>query len=177
MKYILCIIVTLLYPLLCFAETIYTETDNKGNMSYSDTPLKNSKLTEIPKVDSTPSSPPSIQTTLPTPPTSLNPSEDKKIYMAFSISSPSDQETFQNQRAIPVTIKIEPALQKGDKIQLYVDGTAYGNTAESTSFITGQLERGSHTLSAALIDKNQVTTKQTNTITIYVQYARLGTGK
>lgn len=156
------------------AATVYTHTESDGNVSYSDTPLNNSKMLIVPEGNKT-SLPFSTQAKpTATSSTSTLGTADKKSYTIFSITTPTDQTTFQNQREIPVVIQVEPKLQEGDKIQLFIDGNKYGNPAESTSLTTGQLDRGSHTLSAAIVDNNNVILKQTNTITIYVQYARLG---
>lgn len=177
MKYSWVILLCLYTTVTFSAGAVYTQTDENGNVTYSDMPLKNSQLVVIPEVNTTASQQPPKKTMTNTPstPSPSSSGETKITYTTFTMTSPIDQQTFQNQRAIPVEIKIEPALQTGDKIQLYVDGKPYGTAMESTTLTTQQLERGSHTISAALIDRAQTVLKQTGTATIYVQYARLGT--
>lgn len=174
----------LLIPLICIATTIYTKKDNNGNTTYSDIPFENSTPTVVPEVNSTISSPKNTAT--PSSTTSGNktnesnattPSEAtetiKKPYTLFAIHSPKDQDTFQNQRSIPVNLDIQPELQKGDSIQLYVDGSPYGARQDTPQLQIEQLDRGTHTVYAVLISNSQIV-KQTNTITIFIHYASLG---
>jgi hypothetical protein len=164
------------------ADTIYKQTDNNGNIVYTDTPQKNTQTIIIPSettpsISSAPAAPPAHTSAVigaPTPATGDTATETRVTYTTFALISPADQETFQNQRLIPVKVLIEPKLQTGDKTQLYVDGKPYGDPAEGSDLTVNQLDRGSHTLSAVIVDTGNLILKSTNTITINVQYARLG---
>lgn len=92
----------------------------------------------------------------------------KKPYLVFSISSPKDQDTIQNQPSIPVTLTVEPALQTGDLVQLFYDGKPLDQPAASTTLDLPTLERGVHQVYAVIFSKG-VIVKQTNTITLNVQ--------
>ncbi len=104
-------------------------------------------------------------------PEEINPAE---YYKKFEIASPKNEQTFQNQRKIPVLVTVNPDFLPGSKVQIYVDGTAYGEPAAKSTFTLNNLDRGSHTIYAELIDKNGALIQTTKTITIYVQYARVG---
>jgi hypothetical protein len=161
---------------LGYAASVYTTTDSNGNIIYSDTPLENAK--RIPDATSTIST--QTSTTKPQEKSAKpeTPNETPSVpYSAFAITSPTDQQTFQNQRQIPIVLKIDPPLQKGDRIQLYVDGAAYGAALESTQLQVEQLNRGSHTLSASLIDSKRNLLKETPSITIFIQYATVAIPK
>lgn len=188
MRYCIALCIGLLAS-FCFADTIYQQTDSQGNVTYTDSPSSHSKAIVIPSSDSSlsttssstsssTSSTSSAVSATATPDTSVGASSDTDHvpYTAMSMTTPVDQETFQNQRLIPVTVALEPALQKGDKVQLYVDNAIYGAPVDGVNLAINQLDRGSHTVSAVVIDKNKAALKSTKTITIFVQYARLGTG-
>jgi len=65
-------------------------------------------------------------------------------------------------------------LQKGDKVQLYLDGNAAGSPAPSLTFNLSSVERGKHEIRAVLLDRNNNMVRQTNTITVFVHYGHLG---
>lgn len=161
-----------------YAASVYKQTDADGNVTYSDIPQKNANVMVIPEtpVVTTPQTKniPAAGPNTPSSSTETAADTERKPYTVFSISSPNDQVTFQNEREIPVTIQLEPALQEGDKIQIYVDGNPYGEPVASTQIQVNQLERGTHTLTAILLDKKNAIVKTSKTITIFIQYARLG---
>jgi hypothetical protein len=177
MKYRL-ITILMLIASLNHAATVYQQTDDNNNTTYSDTPAKNAKVIEIPQENSISSIPKTILTK-PTSGTSTKISEEpaaeeRKPYTSFKITDPYDNQTFQNQRQIPVQVTIEPELQKGDTVQLYLDGNPNGQAVEGSALQLKQVDRGTHTISAVIFDKNKTIVRSTNTITVYIQYARLG---
>ncbi len=163
MKYIIAMFI------FCFMTPLYAalymQQDKNGNITYSDMPLNNSKEIEVPNVSSTTSVPPSSSSTTGAKQSSAI---DKNAhYKTFVIVSPKDNETIQNQPTLPVLLKINPALRPGDKILLLVDGKPWGNPQANTYLQAENIERGTHQLSAVLIDKDQVVLQQSNTITIF----------
>ncbi len=89
-------------------------------------------------------------------------------YQKVILDNIHEQETFHNERRIPVNIAVLPKLQPGDKIRLLVDGRIY-REQESNDFVLDNLPRGKHTLQAIVIgaDGSTMSTGKTN---IYVQY-------
>ena len=182
MKYlfssILCGLFFLVFSLPVKAETVYKQVDNSGSIVYTDTPPTNGNAVDNSENISTVSTPkniapsPASEKSIPT----QNPAE-RKVYSAFSIQSPKDQDTLQNERELSVELALNPELQEGDKIQLVIDGTPYGSPSSSTHQAVGQLNRGSHQISAVLMDKNNNVLKQSGTITVYVHYAAIGVKK
>jgi len=176
-------LITLLFllPLTSYAE-IYKSVDANGNVTYTDKPTdSNATVVTVPKTNSAPATSPepaSVNNAAPennAAPVTAAPSDKptKKPYTQFMIASPADQESIQNQPTLAVTIKINPSLQAGDVIQLYLDGTPYGNAVPDTSFNLTIPNRGTHVLSATLFDKNMQVLKQGNSITIYVHQAHI----
>jgi len=156
-----------------FADVVYMQTDNEGNPVYSDSPLnQNAQRIIAPPVSEVNSSKPATsKTTTNTQTTNIPPN---KPYTVFAMESPKNEETIQNQHIIPVSIKIEPALQEGDKVLVLIDGAPWGEPQASTQLQFTAPDRGTHSLSAKLLDKNGQVLKQTNSITVYIHQAHLG---
>ncbi len=165
---------------------IYMQKDANGNITYSDSPLSNAKKIDVPDGNSTlsttknagdetaqavdmqpPLTKPSDSNAAPTA------STDRKPYKTFVILSPEDQASIQNQVVIPVSLKIDPALQPGDAIQLYVDNQPMGRATNNSHPQLSNLERGTHQIVAKLIDSNKRVLRESNSITIYVHRASL----
>jgi hypothetical protein len=170
-KYIL--LIMLAVTSVSFAA-IYTSTDKNGNIFYSDTPSRNATVISAPTTNHyqrEPTQPTTTETTASSLVKETTAKEAPPTYTTFAISSPTDQQTFQNQRDIPITIHIEPELGPTDKIRLLLDGAPYGTAENKTTISLFQVDRGMHQISAQLLDKNQTVIKQTPAITIYIQYA------
>lgn len=164
-----------LFALLIFIFTssnaaVYMQTDKNGNITYSDIPLPQSKEIELPSIINTT---PSVQQSSEV---ITNDSQEEVInhpYTQFSILSPKDQETIQNQPTINVDIALKPNLQKGDKIQLLLDGKLIGDPAASIHLQLPLIERGVHQLYAVIINEKQQVIQQTNPVTIFIHRANL----
>lgn len=147
---------------------IYQVVDAKGNITYSDIPSQNAEkiATTSMNVTETPVTLPSIKQV-----TKTLPSVAKKPYLIFTIASPADQATLQNQESISIILKIEPNLQVGDMIQGYVDGAPTGPISTTNHINLGRITRGTHQVYAILMDDKKNILKQSNTITIFVHNA------
>ncbi len=174
MNYLLLFFLLVLSAMPCYA-TVYMQKDNYGNITYSDTPMLNSQIVNMPEEGESSS----FQVTPQISQNHVNITEESTVeeqsemapapgYTSFAIISPKDQENIQNQPDLKVELKVEPALHKGDKIQLLIDGKFAGDPQTATHIVLGQQDRGTHQLSAIIIDSNQKVLQQTNPITIYV---------
>lgn len=173
MKFIYLTFLLLIISFDCSAD-VYTEVDKNGTTVFSDVPLsdKSKRITELNQT-STVESATSATTEQPTGTKSTRKKEIKKPYTTFVMSSPVDQATIQNQPTISVAMNVQPALQAGDKIQIYLDGIPWGAPLASTNFSFPAPDRGTHTISAKLIDSNGITLNQTNAVTVYIHHAHL----
>jgi hypothetical protein len=161
-----------LVAFVCCAE-IFKSTDSQGNVIYSDTPMgAQSERVELPDQNAEPA--PANVTTIPvvknaTPgeETSNLPPENKP-YTKFTIVTPGNLSTLQNQPIIFVEVEVDPPLQKGDKIQIYLDGNPVTPAQDSTHFEFVRPDRGTHQLSAKLLDDKQRIINETSSYTIYV---------
>lgn len=175
MRILLGILLILVLPITANA-TIYMQTDEAGNTTYSDIPLsKQAQPIEITKKEqaaSTVSAPATthaeVKTTKKTTVTTEEISEENIPYRSFEITFPKNHGTIQNQQNFAVTFQIDPKLQKGDSIQLMLDGKLYGSPQAKDSIDLTNMERGAHHLSALLLDKNKQVIKQSNTVLFYL---------
>ena len=82
---------------------------------------------------------------------------DVSHYDEVTITSPANDTTVrESNNDIPVTVSVVPALRAGygHKLQLLLDGAAASEAGTSTSINLGNIERGSHTLRAVVLDAN-----------------------
>lgn len=167
-------ILCLLIPLLAFAE-IYQITDAKGDVYYTDQPSDNAKPVQLD---------PTVTVVDPAPSASSPKNKnDNKIevegapinYTEFSISDPQDQGTIWNQPNIPVLVSINPALAKGDKIAVFLDGKEVPpGPSASTQFSLAHPDRGQHTLQAKLYGPKGEVKKTSALITVFIHYTAAG---
>src|SRR5438128_9643685 len=109
MKHLLSITL-FLFSLSCFAA-VYMQTDKNGTVTYSDTPEKNAKPITLPNSNNISVPPKSaaaiVDSQAPVSPSATGSSvqaSNTKTYTTFMMTEPTDQETFQNQRDIPVKL-------------------------------------------------------------------------
>jgi hypothetical protein len=153
---------------------VYEKTDSEGNTLYTDYPDPGANKLDASSLTNANSIQPAIKQAQSNTQSVKNSSaKAKQTYTVFDLQTPAEQQHFHNEHSIAVTIKIDPALQSGDKIQLYLDGKAYGEALASTSFTLNEVDRGIHQLSASLFNPQGSLLKSTKTITIYVHYAHI----
>lgn len=166
MKYFLIGLLWLL-PIITMGG-VYSNEEN-GHVTYSDTPLTNNDAEiEVPATNTSPS----IETGQSNPASEKKQSE-KTPYTDFSITHPTNEATIQNQPVITATVKVEPKLQEGDTIQIYLDGNPIGPPSQNTTFSFNHIDRGQHQIYAVLLNNEKTVIKKTENITIYVHYGKV----
>lgn len=145
---------------------IYMDTNKDGSITYSDTPSKGAKRIQAPSTNSVPPKNP-VNSSSDQEQSNVKPAESS-TYSKLDIIAPKDKETISNQPSIPVIMSVEPNLQAGDKIQLYLNGKPAGIPSSSVSQRLGLLNRGTHTINAQIISKENQVLKSSKTITIFV---------
>jgi len=160
----------LAFALLCLVTAtvsaeIYKWVDPDGSVVYSDTPRKNAEKVELPP-PSTYSPPPlpSMQTTARPSPT------QQDAYQSFAIVQPQPEQTFWNQPNVDVVVALQPALQtgKGHRIEITLDGKPLPATT-GLQVSLGNLDRGTHTVSAAVDDAGGTPLLSAGPVTFYVK--------
>lgn len=173
------LIMLTLFLSFAYAAQIYMNQDKNGNVTYSDTPLSpNSQPIATPTgniVSGTPTAAPMPGNN----PLAPNPLLDtvnsgNKAYTSFDIATPANGETIQNQPGMSVIITITPPLQPGDYVQVFLDGRPWGKAGPMTAFSFVTPDRGTHSVSAKLFNKDNQVLKTSSSNTFYVHQAALG---
>jgi hypothetical protein len=171
----------LLFVTLVCGAAVYMQVDKNGGVSYSDNPSENATVVNVPQINTVSTPQPPVLKKIKNANTAnqeappLGPTKHVD-YSDFSITSPQDQQTFQNERDIPVEVNLVPALQLNDTIQLYVDGKKYRDPWATPHLEIYLLDRGQHTVSADLLDDHGIAVLHSNTVTIFVHYHSIGGG-
>lgn len=140
------LIATLVFYTQASLADVYKGQDQNGNTIYSDKPFENSNKIDI-----------ELSPTYNTPPVTTKLESTKKvepISYQVSIVAPTQDQTFTNEiTTIEVKVNVTPALQKGDKIQLLLNGQPHGSPSENTTFTLQSLFRGAYTVKAQIVNQ------------------------
>ncbi len=167
-------IVLLLMMCFCFNAygQIFKIVDKDGNVTYTDQPPGDgTEPMELPELSvvSTDYEAPTVATD-PVPETEedvTTPAALRKLYRDFRISRPSPEETFWGtENAVVVAWEASAPLQEGMTVRFTIDGKAQASSAENMKGVS--LDRGSHTVSAVLLDSFGKSVMTTDTVTFYV---------
>lgn len=151
---------------------IYKWTDSAGNVHFSDEPRPGAEKVELPEVQ-TFSAPPLPPT--PQPSQSFAGNNAEAIDYTVNILSPDDQATIRNNDGfVSVMIEVNPKLAANDKLQIVFDGTPLGSPKATTVFALRDINRGSHTIAAQLIDTSGKIVTTSEEVTIYMHRPRVG---
>lgn len=157
-----CIILVLLTAASTIASAqIYKTTDEKGNPQFTDKPDPGATPVDLEPVNTvTP-----IETRAVAPATDKT--ETTTTYKTLAITSPANKGIIPNGLSpTNVTAAISPALLKGHKLRLRVNGIETGTTT-SNSFVLPTLNRGTNTLQLEVLAGND-TIQSSATVTIFV---------
>ncbi len=139
--------------LFCFTVTadIYKSVDDEGTIHYSDKETEGAEPVELSK-----------GITYPAPDVSNGTASKEGLqqefnYTSISIVKPEMNETIHdNSGNVTVGITLVPVLRPKHTITLYMDGKELLKGKKETSFNLQNIDRGSHTLRASVLDKNSV---------------------
>jgi hypothetical protein len=162
----LLLIAVLLVPLAGLAD-IYRSTDAQGNVVFTDTPppngsetnrveLKSMNTVEPPPLVAPPSAPGTATT-------------DPATAYTLSITSPAPETSFpMGPGNFSVSAQVNPALEKYDGLQLFMDGKAWGAPQRDTMWDLTSVPRGQHDLTVAVIDKSGKVLVTSAPVRVYV---------
>lgn len=146
---------------------LYKGLDEEGNVVYSDRPF----------TDSQKFTPPAI-TIIDAPkviPKEEPIEKEEKLtetkYTAFSIISPTNDQTIWNEPQLTVSLQLKPALNttEGHTTWLLMDGKPIVKNSHSLVLQIGRSDRGSHTLKAQVKNKKGKILKSTAAITVHIK--------
>ena len=149
---------------------VYRTVDKDGNIIYTDVPSDNAEEVVIDIAPSyTPIASPPLVVEEPLPEISESESIDAPHYK-LSITSPTQNQSFQNPETITVTVGVKPELSelRSDKLLFKLDGKSIGKPQISSSITLADLERGSHILVVSAVDKSGKVLKSSKSVLFHV---------
>ncbi len=156
MKLALSLLILSMAAPLFAAETGYRVVHPDGTVEYSDVPVPGGeeiKLREAPTIKMVPAAP-SSTTKSPVQQRGEPARVDGTAGGAISIVSPqADQTLWFNEAGITVSVNVSPGLQSEQQIVINLDGKRVASGSGS-SFNVGVVYRGSHSLTASVVDSN-----------------------
>ncbi|MGE0384427.1 MAG: DUF4124 domain-containing protein [Gammaproteobacteria bacterium] len=133
-----------------FAADLYKSVDKDGHTVYTDHPVPGAELVkglgEVPTVESFKPPPPAPAPAKPAGPVP---------YEVLAVTTPAPEATIRdNTGNLQVIVSLKPALQAqfGHRVVLYVDGKPFSTPGMALTFQLTNLDRGTHTLRARILD-------------------------
>jgi len=156
-----------LYALGASAAPVWTWVDQNGTTHYSDTPVPGARQIEVASSPSRPAPAPQAAPRVQQAPAETAPTHR---YRLFVVASPQQQQTLWNIGAtLDVEVQLQPALEPGHVIDVFLDGERrYVNTT-SLAFSVPDVFRGTHTLQAAILDSSGEVVLRSLPVTFMVQ--------
>ncbi len=159
----------LLFITCSLSAEIYRLVDDNGNVSFSDQP--HPEATVI-KVDALPTYTPIT--------TSFNVNETQSIedtqtliipdYKVSIVSPSNDQAFWDSSGTVAVQIELQPELDtfRGDLIKVMLDGKEIGEPQENAVVSLTNIDRGTHSLSVAVVSQEQKILSTSDTIKFHL---------
>lgn len=164
------------------AGDIYRWVDENGNEVYSDQPTENAEKIELrhSMIYTPVAIPGSSDLITDDTQAEIDQSETDQIepapnYQLIIVSPEDDAGIRVNNGDVVVNLQVLPALvpERGDKIQLYLDGLPAGLPMPQLSFLLENLDRGTHQLSAVVLNASGEVLAQSATTTFHLQRSSL----
>jgi Domain of unknown function (DUF4124) len=151
MRTTLLLLVLLASPVLA-SQTVWKWVDESGVTHYSDRPVPGATKMEIASSNRAASPDTSSYSSSSSSSTSQRPAQAGPAYTDFEIWKPGDTDTIPNSGGVvDVEVRVNPALQSGHTLYLYLDGgIVEGYPTDTTSFTLTNVTRGSHTVTAII---------------------------
>ena len=158
---------------LAAQEKVYKKIHPDGSVEYSDKPIPGGELMNVPK---------GTVVTLPKPAdfkaaetTGERKAAEKKqaaehaaVYTRFEIVRPKDDEAIRsNSGDFTAQLVLEPGIVEGDRLRWKMDGNVVEG-AGSLTLIMRNVDRGTHTLQAEIVDGQGKVIKSTPVVTFHL---------
>lgn len=126
----------------------YVRVEKDGTKTYSDRPIPGGKVVVLESAQTYTAAPASTDSSRPLEEQSL--ANAANFQYATCTISPANDETFQNPESVVVSFSSEPLLRSDDTLNLTLDGAPVGDS----STVMQTPDRGSHTVSAQIVDSS-----------------------
>ncbi len=149
------------------AVTLYRWVDEQGVVHYSDTPHPGAKRIDVHGAQ-TYSAPRAGA------PVTSSAVADKPLapiagYDDCIITQPTPNQSFYAPESIHISIKLSPALQAGDKLAVLLDGQPIAGAAGALDYTVSDIDRGTHSITAAVKDGSGQVVCSSPGVTFFVQ--------
>lgn len=144
---------------------VYKSINERGEVVYSDQPAPGAEKMQLPEL-------PTYKAP-PVPKFSSTPEKKPETspYDSLAIVAPENDATVRNNLGVlQVRVALKPALisKAGHKIQFYLDGQPYGTPITNTVIGFSNLDRGTHTLSASIVNSTGQTVMSSGEVTFHM---------
>jgi len=145
---------------------VYKTVTESGEVIYSDTPGKGAERVRLPELPT--------YTPPPLPKSTAAPAKQPvtSLYKSMIFSEPVNEATVRNNLGVvQVKIEITPPLMTrlGHKVQFYLDDKRHGSPVETMAIGFSNIERGTHSMSAYVIDKDENPVMSADAVTFHMQ--------
>ncbi len=167
-----CLLSTILVTMLTatFAGGIYRYQNSDGSVVFTDQPQHNATRVELGITQTIKAVPIAKKKPAQASP-DKKPAEQENQYSELMIVNPSDDQAIRNNAGgLVVRINSHPALdsKRGDRLILMLDDAPLGPPLTRMEQSFTNIDRGSHTLQAIIIDKNDVLMQRSEKITFHM---------
>lgn len=159
---------------LCFGvfaqERVYKRVNPDGSVEYSDQPIQGAEVMKVPKGSTftMPETPASAAA-----PADTGAEEVKVVYDNLEISRPSNDETIRsNEGKLTALARVEPALDANHRFRWSLDGEIVQDV-NSPELRLNNIDRGSHTLQAEIVDANGRVIISSESVTFHLMRYRI----
>jgi hypothetical protein len=172
--------ILLIAPLQAIGQ-VYKWVDENGRTIYSSTPppagTKNPVVLPPPPAPQPSPPPPAVSAKKPEPakPADKKPDTAKQAgggaYTTAQLTSPTpDEVIWSNSGDVPFSIALQPSLRQGHKIRLILNGAPHAEIAGEQGTLSN-LDRGTYSLQAEVLDRDGRAVASTNSVTFTVHQA------
>jgi hypothetical protein len=164
------IVLLCMAPAAASADT-FRWVDEDGVVNYSDTPHPGAERVELGGIATTRFAGPARPADAKATGGQSTDAAGGTAYQSVSIQRPQPDETLWNlEGRLDVQVSVEPNIQAGDRLKLYLDGQeVVGIPAGATSFTIDKVFRGMHTLRATVQGSGGQQLAGSETIRFYVR--------
>ena len=148
------------------AQKLYKYTLSDGKVVYSDRPPPADQVEEVILEPLQTFSLPPVK---PLPGSSPAKKDQPDGYEAFTLTSPSNDSTIRdNGGNVRVSVSLSPGLRDGHSIEVSMDGKSIGS-GSSTSITLTEVDRGTHTVQAAVKDDGGKVIARSNSVVFHLK--------
>ena len=159
---------------LCFGvwaqDRVYKRVNPDGSVEYSDQPTQGAEVMKVPKGSTFTMPETSSRTTAP----ADTPAEETKVrYDSLEISRPTNDETIRsNEGKLTALARVVPELASDHRFRWSMDGEIVQDV-NSPELRLNNVDRGSHTLQAEIVDADGKVIISSETITFHLMRYRI----